>query len=221
MPAAALAAPIASSSCPTRTCWPWRPANERAVSTPSAKQTKNSPSAAGTSVSVSETDGVGTWSVRQARRQRADDGDAVRGEVERLGGDDREHHDQQRRRELGREEAQRHQDQQRRGAHRERRAADVTELLHDLGELRQRLGRVDVEPQQLAELPDQQDDDHAVDVPDQDGAGEVVGDPAQPGHAGQHEARGDEQRERRGELGRLVARGRGQREHRDRGEGRQ
>ena len=67
IPAAAFAAPIASSSCPTRMCWSWLPANERAVRISSANDTRNSPTAAGTSASVSCHGGVGTLS-RAARR---------------------------------------------------------------------------------------------------------------------------------------------------------
>ena len=52
-PAAALAAPIASSSCEARTCWPCLPAKERAVRISSAKATRKMPSAAGTSATMS------------------------------------------------------------------------------------------------------------------------------------------------------------------------
>ena len=52
----------------------------------------------------------------------------------------------------------------------------VADLAHDLDELRDRVERVDVDAEQLAELPDDQHDRDAVDVADQHGAREVVGD---------------------------------------------
>ena len=47
MLAARLAAPMAASSASARTCWPWRPANERATRISSEKLTKKMPNAAG------------------------------------------------------------------------------------------------------------------------------------------------------------------------------
>ena len=47
-PAAAFAAPIASSSCDARTFWLCFPANDRAVRISSANETRKMPSAAGT-----------------------------------------------------------------------------------------------------------------------------------------------------------------------------
>ncbi len=46
-PAAAFAAPIASSSCDASMCWLCLPANERAVRISSAKETRKMPPAAG------------------------------------------------------------------------------------------------------------------------------------------------------------------------------
>ena len=58
---AALATLIASSSWSARMCWPWRPANERAVSISSANETRNSPAAAGASVATSVHGGLGIF----------------------------------------------------------------------------------------------------------------------------------------------------------------
>ena len=111
-PAAACAAPMASSSWSTRMCWSCLPANERAVRTASAKQTRKMPIAAGSSVSVSPSGGEGTCSSGQTGGDRADDRDAVGGEVERGRSRDRADDDEQRRRHLRREEAQAQQDRQ-------------------------------------------------------------------------------------------------------------
>ena len=50
MLAARMAAPMAVSSASARTCWPWRPANERATRISSEKLTKKMPNAAGQQV---------------------------------------------------------------------------------------------------------------------------------------------------------------------------
>ena len=74
-----------------------------------------------------------------------------------------------------------------------------------LREPSQRIARVDVEPEQLAELGDHEHDRDAVQVADQHRPGEVVGHPAEAQRPGEQEAGPDEQREHRGQLGRLVA----------------
>ena len=84
-------------------------------------------------------------------------------------------------------------------------AAHVSELPRHIREPLQRIARVDVEPEQVAELGDHEHDRDAVQVPDQHRPGEVVGHPAEAQHPGQQEAGRDEQREHRGQLGRLVA----------------
>jgi hypothetical protein len=91
---------------------------------------------------------------------------------------------------------------------------DITELADDLHELRQRVGGVDVDPEQLRDLADHQHHGDAVDVADQHGSGKVVGDPAEAREPGDEEARGDEQREHGRELGGLRAPRRSGREHR-------
>ena len=102
---------------------------------------------------------------------------------------------------------------QRQGADRKRGAADVAELAHGLPQAREGVAGVDVDPEELRELCDHERDRDAVQVPHQHGPGEVVRDPAEPEQPRQPEARRDEQREHRGELGRVVAPGDGHREH--------
>ena len=77
--------------------------------------------------------------------------------------------------------------------------------LHHLPEPAQRLARVDLEPEQLAQLGDHERDRDSVQVADQHRPGEVVGDPAEPQRARQQEAGGDEQGEHRRQLDRVVA----------------
>ncbi len=66
-----------------------------------------------------------------------------------------------------------------RGADRQRDAARFIELAHDLADLRERVARVDVEAEQLAELRDDEHHGDPVEVADQDGTREVVGKPAE------------------------------------------
>jgi hypothetical protein len=60
IPAARSATPMATSSWSTRTCWPWRPAKERAVRISSEKLTKKMPVAAGSSERMSPSRRLGT-----------------------------------------------------------------------------------------------------------------------------------------------------------------
>ena len=82
-PAAAFAAPMTNSSCDARTCSPRLPAKARAVRISSAKETRKTPSAAGSSRRTSASGGVGRLGAWQAAGNRADGRDPVRGEVER------------------------------------------------------------------------------------------------------------------------------------------
>ena len=85
----------------------------------------------------------------------------------------------------GAQEAQRQQDRERGRADRDAWCRSTSPISRDdLDELRERVARVDVEPEQLAELADDQHDRDAVDVADQHGPREVVGDPAEPQRAG-------------------------------------
>ena len=150
--------------------------------------------------------------VRQASRDRADDRDPVACEVERPGNSDGDH-DHEERAGHGREEAaQREQRGERGGADRNRGAAHVPEFPRHIREPLQRIARVDVEPEQVAELGDDEHDRDAVQVADQHRPGEVVGNPAEAQHPGEQEAGRDEQREHPGQLGRLVAARDGERE---------
>ena len=64
----------------------------------------------------------------------------------------------------------------------------VAERAHDLGQLRQRLARVDREPEQLAQLADHEHDRDAVDVAHEHRPREVVGDPPEPQQPREDEA---------------------------------
>ena len=77
-----------------------------------------------------------------------------------------------------------------------------------VAELADRIGRVQRDPQQLAELPDDQHDRDAVQVADQDGARQVLGDPLQPRQARDEEAGADHQRQRGRHLAGLRGAGR-------------
>ncbi len=149
--------------------------------------------------------------VRQASRDRADDRDTVAREVEPPGDPDGDH-DHEERAGQGREEAaQREQRGERGDADRNRGAAHVPELPRHIREPLQRIARVDVETEQVAELGDHEHDRDAVQVADQHRPGEIVGHPAEAQHPGEQEAGRDEQGEHRSQLGRLVAAGDGER----------
>jgi hypothetical protein len=139
---------------------------------------------------------------------------AVLSELEgRRDHDPADHHDEGGR-EPRREEAQRQQHSQRAEPDRQRGRARVTELAEHLDELRNRVDRLDVEPQQLAQLADDEDRGDAVDVADEHWAREIVGEPRESQQPRQHEARGDQQRERRGEARGFLRAGRGEPQHR-------
>ena len=178
------------------------------------------PSAAGNEADDVAEPGRRKLEARQPRRDRADDRDAVGLEVERPGESDRDDDDDQRRGQTRHEDAEREQGRERDGGDRDRRAADRAELADRLPELAERLRGVDREPEKLAELADDEDHGDAVDVADEHGPREVVGDPAEPEHPGDREARADEQREHAGELDRLGASRDRQRQDRHADEGR-
>ena len=217
-PAAAFAAPIASSSCDARTGSWRRPANERAVRISSANETRNTPSAAGASSATSPSPGRGSVGRGRPLGIRPDDRDAVAGQVERPGGADRADDDDQRAGDARDEEAKREQHRQRHGADRHRRAADLAELARRSRPAGERVAGADREAEQLAELADHEHDRDAVDVADQHRPREVVGEPAEPQQAREQEAGADEQREHRRELDRVRAAGDRERQHRGRDE---
>ena len=107
--------------------------------------------------------------VGQPGRDVPDDRDAVLVEAERLGGHDCGDHDDQRGGQPRRQVAAGEQQRQGRGADGERRRVHVPDLANHLGELRHRVARVDVDPGELAELPDDQHDGDTVDVADETG----------------------------------------------------
>ena len=76
------------------------------------------------------------------------------------------------------------------------------------------------QPEQLGELRDHERDRDPVQVPDEHGPREVVGDPADPEQASQEKARADEQGEHRRELDRLLAPRHGERQDRGEDQGR-
>ena len=78
----------------------------------------------------------------------------------------------------------------------------------------------DLQAEQLAELRDHQRDRDAVQIADQHGSGEIVGDPADPQQPREEEADGDEEREHRGDLDRIRAARHRERQHRRGDEGR-
>jgi hypothetical protein len=176
------------------------------------------PSAAGTSWTMSENEGLGISKLGNPAGDLPDLGNAVRGEVERPGECDRRDDNEQRCRQLRYAHSQREQDRKRHCAYRDRRTAGLAEFLDHLPELRQRVGRVDRQAEKLPELTDDQDDRDAVDVPDEDRPGEVVGDPAQAQHARGREADRDQQGEHRRQSGRVGGTGSGERQDRGRHE---
>ena len=119
---------------------------------------------------------------REAGRQRADDRDAVRrrGRAPSEATIARDDDDQRRGQAARRTVAGRAAPRARRRRRRPSSPLDVAELAEHLGQLRQRLGRVDRDAEQLAELADHEHDRDAMDVADEHRAREVVGDPADP-----------------------------------------
>ena len=81
------------------------------------------------------------------------------------------------------------------------------DLRHHLPELRQRVGVLDRDAEQLRELPDDEDDRNAVDVAHEHGAREVVGEPADLEHPCEHEAGSDEEPEHRRQRDRIGTAG--------------
>jgi hypothetical protein len=176
------------------------------------------PSAAGTSWTMSENEGPRDRETRQPRGDLPDLGDAMRSEVKRPREGDRRDDDEQRSRQLRYEHPQSEQHRERHRAHRDRRTADAAELLDDLPQLRQRVARVDRQAEKLPELTDDQHDRDAVDVPDEDGPREIVGDPAQAQHPRGGKADRDQQGEHRRQPGRVGGAGHGERQDRGRDE---
>ena len=201
-PAAAFAAPIASSSCEARTFWRCFPANARAVRISSAKETTKMPSAAGTSRTTSRMRGVGTvtlgsptGSSRRPRRRGSLGRAPTKPQstatttISAAGS-------------LGRKKRSTNSAASATTLTTTVVAAHVAELVDHLPQLTERLAGVDRKPEQLAELADDQHHGDAMDVADEHWAGEVVGDPAEPQRPRDQEAGRDEQRERRRQLGR-------------------
>jgi hypothetical protein len=120
------------------------------------------------------------------------------------------YHDDERGGKARGEETQREQHQQCSRTDGERGRADVAEVARDLDQLRHRVRGRDVEPEDLAQLPDDEHCDDAVDVSDEDRARQVVGDPAQPEQPSERETCGDEQRQHGREARRFRGAGRGQ-----------
>jgi len=96
---------------------------------------------------------AGELDAGQARWDLADRGHALLGQPEGRGGGDGQDHHQQRAGNLGGAPAQQQQRRQAGDPDRHGGAAQVVELAHDLGQLGERVLGVDVEPEQLAELP--------------------------------------------------------------------
>ena len=219
-PAAAFAAPIASSSCDARTGSWRRPANERAVRISSANETRNTPSAAGASSATSPNPGRGSvgrgrplgirpttatpWPARSSAQETpiapttTTSAPGTRGTKKRNASSTASAD----------------------GADRHRRAAYRAELAGVLGQPVERVAGADREAEQLSDLADHEHDRNAVDVADQHRPREVVGEPAEPQQAREQEAGADEQREHRRELDRVRAAGDRERQHRGRDDGR-
>ena len=179
-PAAAFAAPMTSNSCPARTCSPRLPAKARAVRISSANETRKTATAAGASFSRSASCGVGrlgrgrpagtgpTVAIPWPAKSKIQEAAIAQTTTSSAPGSTRQ------------EAPQEQQRGERDDAHGDGGSADVAELADHLGQALQRLGRRDLEAEQLAQLGDDQDDRHPVQVADQHRPGEVVRDPAEP-----------------------------------------
>ena len=124
---------------------------------------------------------------REALGQDPDQADAVVGQVEDRRGGDREHHHDEHRRDL-RQPPLQHQDQhdpgdadRGRGGHR----LAVGQALDEADDLTDQVVGVDLEPEQLGQLADQDGQRQAVHVADHRRLGDQVGDEAELGHGGQ------------------------------------
>ena len=146
-------------------------------------ETRNMPTAAGSSVSASSDGGVGTLQLGQPGRDVADDGDAVRprGRATPRRRSRRRRRSAARRAPAARGSAGPAGSRARPRRRRASRRCTSPSSRHDLDELRQRVARRRSSmPEQLAELADHEHDGDAVDVADEHRPREVVGDPAEP-----------------------------------------
>ena len=160
---------------------------------PSAKLTRKIPIAAGRSEATSPSGGSGT-DVRQPRGNRPDDRHAAVGEIERPRTKIETMTTISAAGSLGRKTRAATSAPSAITLTSTVDAARVSELPRGLDDLAERL-RVDVDTEQLSELPADEHDRDPVDVADEDGSGEVVGEPAEPHDPGEQEAGGDEQGE--------------------------
>ena len=157
---------------------------------------------------------------RQAARELSDHGDALGFEIHRPresnGGDD----DEEGRRNTRPGETERQQDGKRCRAHREGRAADVAELTRHLHELPRHAACLHVEAEDRVDLRDDEHDRNAVDVPEENGARQVVRDPVQAEEPRDEEAGPDQERQESGDLHGLCTSSRREREDRRGDQGR-
>ena len=200
-PAARFAAPIPTiSPFPSISC-PVRAANAEAVEIVSASDTTAMPSAPANSGPTSASRHVGQGERREPLGQHAHQADAVPGQAEDRGGGDLEHDHDEHGGELG-QPALQHQDQRDaadagRGRRRDRLA--VREAPGEPGDLPDQALGIDLEPEQLGQLADQDGQREAVHVADHRRLGDQVGDEAEPRHGPSDHHRPDDDREHRRE----------------------
>ena len=180
IPAAALIPEKARSSWFALTFWPCLPAKDLAVRMPSAKLTRKIPRAAGTSVATSSSGGrrhleagaAPTESPRRPprrdRRGRTPRTTKIEASTTISAAGNR-----------GRKKPCEEEGAESDDAHEHRRAIRFADLLHCLDDLGAGLRGVDVDAEHLPQLAADEDDCYAVDVADEDRAGEVVGKPAE------------------------------------------
>ena len=186
-PAARFAAPMPIISwLPLISC-PVRAANADAVEIVSARETRAMPDRPGEQRAE-----IGQADMRDRQRREAlgehpDQADAVVGQVKDRRRGDREHHHDQHRRDL-RQPALQHQDHTIPAIPTAAAAATASPLARPLtnaGDLADQAVGIDLEPEQLRQLPDQDGQRQAVHVADHRRLGDQVGDEAELGHARQ------------------------------------
>ena len=185
---AMLAAPIPIISRFPSTSWPVRAANADEVEIVSVSDTTAMPIAPATSSARSDSATLGNVNGGKPLGQWADQGDAVVGQVEGVGGQDRDDHRHQHGGDLG-DQPLEHEDQdQAEQTDRERRRhrLAVGQPLDEADRLGDEPVGVDREAEQLGELADQDREGEPVHVADLGRLGQQVGDEAQLGDAGEH-----------------------------------
>ena len=172
---------MAASSVFAWTCWPWLPASRACDEDLAGERDKEDAHCGGEEGEDIAELKVGHFEAGQAGWDRADHGNPAIGQPYDRRNHDGQHDHDERTWDLGKQPTK--QQQHDKACHSDCKGcpAEVGDLPNDLDHFGGWSLSADAQPEQLAELTNNQDSRHAVDVADEYRSGEVIRDPAQPG----------------------------------------